>query len=562
MVGTANHIGRIGAMAVAMGVGRFRPVATRMTVSIGVAAVVLTAAAVSVPVPTVSPAVKLSADSTALLLCGISCPKWNDAHVEVIMDQFITPIHPGRTITPIAVTAPGEAWPITGLFRLLEFAFGDPSIGRPGGDGWPDEPWWKLSGLVDITGNQSIEAGVADLEEAMAGHPSDHLVVYGYSLGAVIAAKEKRKLAERYPEGTIAPDIDFVLAADVGVPNGGFGARFPGLHIPILDWSYDGAHPTDTQFDTVVITRQYDGFADFPLYPLNIIADLNAVLGLLYVHTWPFDVSLPEDPTTSPAYQGTHGDSSYYFFETENLPLFNPLRSLGVPEPLIDVIEPFFRVLVELGYDRSIPPWEPTPARLIPTLNPVTVTTDLVAAIGEGIDNAAALVGLPQLRMPAPVTPAAPATETVEADMSTQVTSRGSAIATRQMSMATETLTATVTEAPEVGASPQGAATELVTETDPPTTAQTVADTEQSTSSNAARASTSKPAKPRPLVRDSLGVVQQPRGRSERGEGDHLSTRTTAGDDGAGTGEPSSTAASSTASSSAGGASAGDSDGS
>ena len=51
--------------------------------------------------------------------------------------------------------------------------------------------------------------------------------------------------------------------------------------------------------------------------------------------------------------------------------MFGPLRTLGVPEPLIDVVEPFFRVIVELGYDRSIPPGEPTPARLIPPLNPV-----------------------------------------------------------------------------------------------------------------------------------------------------------------------------------------------
>jgi hypothetical protein len=35
-----------------------------------------------------------------------------------------------------------------------------------------------------------------------------------------------------------------------------------------------------------------------------------------------------------------------------------------VPESFIDVAEPSFRVLVELGYDRSIPPGEPTPARL------------------------------------------------------------------------------------------------------------------------------------------------------------------------------------------------------
>ncbi len=76
--------------------------------------------------------------------------------------------------------------------------------------------------------------------------------------------------------------------------------------------------------------------------------------------------------------------------------MFGPLRTLGVPEPVIDVVEPFFREIVELGYDRSIPPWEPTPARLIPLLNPVTVAGDLVDAIGEGINNAAALIGAPK----------------------------------------------------------------------------------------------------------------------------------------------------------------------
>ena len=113
--------------------------------------------------------------------------------------------------------------------------------------------------------------------------------------------------------------------------------------------------------------------------------------------------------------------------------MFGPLRTLGVPEPLIDVVEPFFRVLVDLGYDRSIPPWEPTPARLIPPLNPATVAADLVAAIGEGINNAFALFGSPSpLRIPAPVTLAAPATETAKADISPQVMSTETPTQTEQ----------------------------------------------------------------------------------------------------------------------------------
>jgi hypothetical protein len=416
MMGTAKHIGRVGALAAALEVADVLRTATRMTVSTGVVAVVVMATAVPVPASTVSPAVWLSASSActgttemrcALLMGGTSGPTLNDADVEGVMNQFIAPTHPDQTIKPIKVTTPEEFWPITGLLRLLGFAFGDSSIFGPGGAAWPDEPWWKLSGLFDLTFDQSTRAGVADLEAAMADSGNDHLVILGYSQSAAIANMEKQRLTEQYPDKTTAPDIDFVLGGDPNLPNGGLWARFPGLYIPILDLSLNGPEPTDTPFDTVVFTRQYDGIADFPLYPLNLVADLNAVLGFVYVHTHPFDVSLAPDPSASRPIKTQAGDTSYYFFPTADLPLFGPLRSVGVPESVIDVVEPVFKVLVELGYDRSIPPWEPTPARLIPPLHPATVAADLVNAIGQGINNAAALIGAP----PPLSIPAAPAAD-------------------------------------------------------------------------------------------------------------------------------------------------------
>lgn len=365
---TAKHIGRVGALAVALGIGTFRRNATRATVSIGVAALAMAAAAG--PVSTESPAVMLSADSTALLLCGTACPTWNDAHVEDIKNQFIAPTHPLQTIDYVPVTAPMELWPITGLFRVLGLlGFGEPGCARPGGDCWPDYPLWKLSGLFDLTVDQSIGAGVVELEEAMTEAGNGPLVIYGDNQGSIVANVVKRKLAEQYPDKAGAPDIDFVLTSDFNVPNGGVHARFPGLYIPVLDWTFDGAEPTDTPFDTDVIIRQYDGFADFPLYPLNVVASLNALLGVIYVSPFLFDVSLQPDPTASPPTVTQQDNTTYYFFKTDDLPLFGPLRTLGVPEPLIDVVEPFFRELVELGYDRTIPPGEPTPARLIPPLD-------------------------------------------------------------------------------------------------------------------------------------------------------------------------------------------------
>ena len=51
-MGNAKHIGRVGALAVALGVGNVRRTATRMTVSIGAAALVVMATVV--PVSTAS----------------------------------------------------------------------------------------------------------------------------------------------------------------------------------------------------------------------------------------------------------------------------------------------------------------------------------------------------------------------------------------------------------------------------------------------------------------------------------------------------------------------------
>jgi pimeloyl-ACP methyl ester carboxylesterase len=589
-MGTANYIGRVGAWTVALGIRNVRHTATRVTVSIGVAILVVTATVVSTPIPTVSPGVKLSADSTALILGGSSVPTPDDYYIETVKSHLLAPTHPGQNINYVAVTAPMEVWPLTGIGRLVWLALGPPSIWGPGGPGWPDEPWWKLSGLFDLTIDQSVRAGVADLEQAMAAHGNDNLVIYGYSQGAMIANREKRKLAEQYPEGTKAPDIDFVLSGDPNVPNGGLLARFPGLYVPILDLSFNGPEPTDTPFHTDVITRQYDGLADFPLYPINGVSLLNAVLGVVYVHPYDLDVSLPADPTKSPAYQGTHGDTSYYFFQNPDLPLFAPLRTLGVPESLIDVVEPFFRVLVELGYDRSIPPWEPTPARLIPTLDPAKVATDLVNAIGEGVNNVAALVGSPPpLSLPAPVTLAAPGTETAKADIPPQVTSKdtptqteqmtstGAATGAQQMSMDMAPSTPKVTGTANADVSRQVTPTERVSETGQVTSATRVIETAQADEASAgpsaakapeASADVStlrtakpvgRPAAPRRVVRGSPESGEQQQDLPHRVNGDQRTTGTSHGAATAGPSSVASPAASSPKGSNSSGGDAGDS---
>jgi hypothetical protein len=182
-----------GAMPMALRVRNFRRTATRMTVSIGVAVLLVIAPVVSVSTASASSSDVPPSDKTALIMGGTTVPTWHDADVEVIMNQFIAPTHPGQTIEPVAVTTPEEFWPITGVGRLACLALCPPSIFGPGGAAWPDEPWWKLSGLFDLTIDQSVQAGVADLETAMTKYGNDDLAIFGYSQGAMIAIREKRK---------------------------------------------------------------------------------------------------------------------------------------------------------------------------------------------------------------------------------------------------------------------------------------------------------------------------------------------------------------------------------
>ena len=221
------------------------------------------------------------------------------------------------------------------------------------------------------------------------------------------------------------------------------------------------------------------------------------------------------------------------------------------------MVEPFFKVIVDLGYDRSIQPWEPTPARLIPPFDPATVAADLVAAIGEGINNAFALFGSPlPLRSPTPVTLAARATETAKGDMSPQVVSTetptrteqamltGAATGTQQMRKDTAPSTTKVTETANADVSPQVTPTETVTETGDETSGKKSTETAKggeapagptaaSAPEPSASASISEPVKPtvrsaalRPVVRSSLTVGEQLGDRPHRGNSGRPSTRT------------------------------------
>jgi hypothetical protein len=265
--------------------------------------------------------------------------------------------------------------------------------------------------------SSSVPVGLANLQTAMDEQPAGQpYLVEGYSQSAQIAIDEKLDLIQ---SGNPPADVTFLLLGSGNRPDGGFLERFAGLVIPgATGFDFNGAEPTDAGIPTIDIANQYDAVADFPQYPINVVADINSLLGFIYAHAGYGDGPLPEpipaiwppsDPLPSLSTQfaseyvrgstevvkQVDGDTTFYFIPTTDLPLLDPLRSLGVPESVLNIFQPALQVIVEAGYDRSIPFGDPTPAELIPTVDPATFTLELANGVVQGADNAFELFGAP-----------------------------------------------------------------------------------------------------------------------------------------------------------------------
>ena len=240
-----------------------------------------------------------------------------------------------------------------------------------------------------------------------------------------------QKLAAMGPLAPSADQLNFVLVGNEMNPNGGLLARFPDLSIASLGLTFYGGTPADTIYPTDIYTLEYDGFADFPQYPLNFLSDLNAVTGILFVHTTyvnPFlgmpavtqtqvDNAIPL--STTPGYYTNGGVTHYYMIPTQNLPLLDPLRYIPViGNPIADLLQPDLRVLVNLGYGNPDYGWSTgyanvtTPFGLAPHVGASVVLNDLAAGTHQGIQafkadlaNPPTPINVPPSKPPTPVAP-------------------------------------------------------------------------------------------------------------------------------------------------------------
>jgi PE-PPE domain len=234
--------------------------------------------------------------------------------------------------------------------------------------------------------DSSVTTAVSDLNTAILDGTKNggDVVVFGYSESATVALLEETALS--LAPGEVNPDqLSFVLVGDPSNPDGGLYERL----VPSLS--------EDFPYHTDVYSQEYDGFADFPKYPADFLADANAFAGMLYDHLTYADLTQADIADAIPL-STTGGDADYFIIPTDYLPLLEPLRLLGEPgNQLADLLQPDLSILVNLGYGNLSetegydlgPANVPTAFGLLPDIDTTQLASALEAGWQQGITDAA-----------------------------------------------------------------------------------------------------------------------------------------------------------------------------
>jgi hypothetical protein len=313
-----------------------------------------------------------------------------------VIGQYQPP--PGCTTTCTPLNAPAAPNGTTFVFVNTEAQY-------PGTLGLYD-------GFGAPTGDQSIALGQAAVVQDIGTanpSPTNPVTVVGYSEGAAAASN----LVPNYGPSS---NVNFVLMGNPDNPDGGILARFPtGTTIPLLGITANG--PTSsTGAPVVIVTQEYDGIADAPAYPLNVVADANAVLGFYYLHHNYQDVN----PNASTNIVTTSGNMTEILVPAAPgaLPLEMPLAAAGVPQPILVALDPALRAIINTGYPPSSPdvagtagnPAQQVQFGLLPP--PSAWPGDVLSVVVGVVTTAELLPGALVASLPAPPPVKSPAVQT------------------------------------------------------------------------------------------------------------------------------------------------------
>ncbi|BBZ24135.1 PE-PPE domain-containing protein [Mycolicibacter hiberniae] len=284
-----------------------------------------------------------------------------------------------RMFADVALLA-GQGWIMTGTGQA------DPTIGNymdlvrdyflqpatPWFAGQATYPDYTLNGLITpeqfcpivcqplpvprLNFADSLAHGVANLEDAIRPQleAGDNVTVFGFSQSSVVATLAMHNLIAEAPGGEYDPEnLNFVL---IGAPNNPIGGMLTRLsfpdgfdgnmqHIPFLGIPVGIDSTPTVPFATDVYSTEYDGWAVFPQNPLNLLAVINALVGIPAVHNAYFDENLANAIDL-----GSIGNTNYFMLP-EQLPILGPLYGLGDVGKLVgDALAPILKTVIDWSY--------------------------------------------------------------------------------------------------------------------------------------------------------------------------------------------------------------------
>jgi hypothetical protein len=265
-------------------------------------------------------------DGTAFILGGSGLETPGQTYANVIDAAYLAPRD--FTGTTQVLTTPEALYPFLG-------------------------PFTETFDQSEAQGQQILDTAILNQIATGDVDAANPVVVSGWSQSAVISSLLQPELAS---QGVPSDDVHFVLVGDESAPNGGMLERFDlpdGTQpsIPSLGLTFSGPEASDL-YPTDVYTHEYDGFADFPQYPINPLSDLNAVLGIVFEHvTYPgLTAEQVSDAIQLPT-SSADTLTNYYEIPVTTLPLLDPLQLIPfIGNPLADLLNPDLSVLVNLGY--------------------------------------------------------------------------------------------------------------------------------------------------------------------------------------------------------------------
>ena len=213
-----------------------------------------------------------------------------------------------------------------------------------------------MTGSRDMTLGASIDIGVTNLTAAINtalgklsrdgdGHVinGEKVTVVGLSAGSLVVNEVLRNMIAA-GDLTDPDEISFIVVEDSSrqelIKDTKYNSR--------LDYTYQPAPVTP--YDVVVVTGEYDGMADMPDRPRNLLAVANAMVGSVLVHVPVMYSNLSKVPeeniTVSENTEG--GTTTHYLVPTKVLPLVQVM-------PFLKFREAELKAKIDKGYSRNDP---------------------------------------------------------------------------------------------------------------------------------------------------------------------------------------------------------------